>query len=100
MLESPQALSRGLHCRKRQHQDRVGATVLPAAIVGELRAFPQGFQHISGKLCHGAVLLRGRRPEQISQRAQQLGALERFGECPSGAEREGGVGVHAVAGIE
>jgi hypothetical protein len=51
MLESPQALRRGLLRGKRHYQDR--AAVLPAAIMGELRALPEGLQHISRTLCHG-----------------------------------------------
>jgi hypothetical protein len=55
VLESPQALRRGLICGKRHHQDRDWVAVLPAAIMDELRAFPQGLQYISRMLCHGAL---------------------------------------------
>src|SRR5258708_22357113 len=51
MLEPPQALRRGLFRGKRHYQDR--AAVLPAAIMGELRALPECLQHISRTLCHG-----------------------------------------------
>ena len=53
MLEPPQALRRGLFRGKRHHQDR--AAVLPAAIMGELRALPECLQHKSRTLCHGVL---------------------------------------------
>jgi hypothetical protein len=46
---SPQAVRRGLFRGKRHHQDRHWAAVLPAAIMGELPAFPEDLQRT---LCH------------------------------------------------
>jgi hypothetical protein len=53
MLEPPQALRRGLFRGKRHYKDR--AAVLPAAIMGELRALPECLQHISRTLCHAVL---------------------------------------------
>jgi Catalase len=44
--------------------------------------------------------LGGGGSEDLRQNAQQLGALEWFSQRPSRAERDGGSGIHAVAGIE
>src|SRR6266850_7237586 len=40
-----------------QHQNREGIAVLPAAVKGELSAFPQCLQNVSGKLRHGSLVL-------------------------------------------
>jgi len=53
VLELPQALRGGLFCAKRHDQDT--AAVLNAAIMGELRAFPEGLQYASRALCHGVL---------------------------------------------
>jgi hypothetical protein len=53
VLELPQALRRGLFCGKRHDQDT--AAVLHAAIMGELRAFPEGLQSNPKALGHGVL---------------------------------------------
>jgi hypothetical protein len=53
VLELPQALRRGLFRGKPHDQD--AAAVLHAAIMGELRAFPEGLQYIARALGHGVL---------------------------------------------
>src|SRR5260370_25935546 len=53
VLEPPQALRRRLFCGERHRQDREWVAVLPAAVQGELPAFPQSLQHKSRTHRHG-----------------------------------------------
>ena len=53
VLEPPETLRRRLFCGECHRQDRRWVAVLPAAVKGEVRAFPEGLQHVPGRLCHG-----------------------------------------------
>jgi hypothetical protein len=55
VLEPPEALRRRLFCGRGHRKERKGIAVLPATVKGELRAFPQSLQHVSGTCCHGAA---------------------------------------------
>ena len=57
MLELLEARWRRLFSDGRQHQNREGIAVLPAAVKRELAVFPQCLQHVSGKLRHRSLVL-------------------------------------------
>ncbi len=53
VLEPPETLSRWLFRGECHCQDRRWVAVLPAAVKGEVRAFPERFQNVIRTLCHG-----------------------------------------------
>jgi hypothetical protein len=53
VLEPPETLGRRLFCRECYCQDRRWVAMLTTAVKGEVRAFPEGLQHVPGRLGHG-----------------------------------------------
>ena len=53
VLEPSETLRRRLFCGECDRQDRRWVAVLPAAVKGEVRTFPDGLQHVPRRLCHG-----------------------------------------------
>ncbi len=53
VLKTPESLGRRTIRGERHHQDRGRVARLPAAIKDEIRAFPQGLQHVPRRIGHG-----------------------------------------------
>jgi hypothetical protein len=51
VFEPAKTLRRGLFFRERYCQDGRRVAALPAAVKSEVRAFPEQFQHVPGRLC-------------------------------------------------
>ena len=52
VLKPPETLRRRMFCGECDREERRWVAVLSAAVKGELRAFPEGLQHVCRSRCH------------------------------------------------